>query len=73
MNITITAVDTASITNLHLVDYVAATESGYCEIFARLSQVEHLREVARPSRLSIKMVTSLTDVVILSQTVFGTL
>ena len=36
MNITITAVDTASTTNQYLEDFVVATESGYCEIFARL-------------------------------------
>ncbi len=36
MNITITAVDTASITNQYLEEFVVATESGCLGIFARL-------------------------------------
>ena len=73
INITITAVYTASTTNQHLEDSVVVTESGYYKIFARLSQVEHLKDVVQRLKLQIKMATLLIDVATLSQTVFVTL
>ena len=41
MNITITAVDTASTTNQYMEEFAEATESWCYEIFARLSQAKH--------------------------------
>ena len=44
MNITITAVDTASTTNQYLEEFAVATESGCYEIFARLSQAKRFKD-----------------------------